>query len=99
MNAPPLGGKHGTSNVCVHLALSRRLDELLSGNVLLTVQSSRTVVKVTSCKFLMFQTLKMLNSNTENPYLIWNNGTRAELLEFLESQQDSMIKRVSCSLL
>ncbi|XP_053215309.1 dnaJ homolog subfamily C member 13 isoform X3 [Podarcis raffonei] len=40
--------------------------------------------------------LKMLNSNTESPYLIWNNRTRAELLEFLESQQESMIKRGDC---
>ncbi|XP_078519995.1 dnaJ homolog subfamily C member 13 isoform X2 [Lissotriton helveticus] len=40
--------------------------------------------------------LKILNSNTENPYLIWNNGTRAELLEFLESQQESMVKRGEC---
>lgn len=38
--------------------------------------------------------LKLLNSNSENPYLIWNNGTRAELLEFLESQQEGNIKRV-----
>lgn len=36
----------------------------------------------------------MLNSNTESPYLIWNNRTRVELLEFLESQQESMIKTV-----
>ncbi|XP_069068012.1 dnaJ homolog subfamily C member 13 isoform X2 [Pleurodeles waltl] len=40
--------------------------------------------------------LKILNSNTESPYLIWNNGTRAELLEFLESQQESMVKRGEC---
>lgn len=40
--------------------------------------------------------LKMLNSNTESPYLIWNNSTRAELLEFLESQQESMIKKGEC---
>ncbi|KAF4020599.1 hypothetical protein G4228_012493 [Cervus hanglu yarkandensis] len=40
--------------------------------------------------------LKMLNSNTESPYLIWNNSTRAELLEFLESQQESMIKKGDC---
>lgn len=38
--------------------------------------------------------LKLLNCNSENPYLIWNNGTRAELLEFLEAQQESNIKRV-----
>lgn len=40
------------------------------------------------------QVLKLLNSNSENPYLIWNNGTRAELMEFLEAQQESNIKRV-----
>ncbi|KAH0503542.1 DnaJ-like protein subfamily C member 13 [Microtus ochrogaster] len=40
--------------------------------------------------------LKMLNSNTENPYLMWNNSTRAELLEFLESQQENMIKKGDC---
>ena len=38
--------------------------------------------------------MKLLNSNSENPYLIWNNGTRAELLEFLEGQQEGNIKRV-----
>lgn len=30
--------------------------------------------------------LKILNSNSETPYLIWNNLTRAELVEFLISQ-------------
>uniref|UniRef100_A0A6I8R119 DnaJ heat shock protein family (Hsp40) member C13 n=1 Tax=Xenopus tropicalis TaxID=8364 RepID=A0A6I8R119_XENTR len=40
--------------------------------------------------------LKMLNSNTESPYLLWNNGTRAELLEYLESQQESMVRRGDC---
>ncbi|XP_056376625.1 dnaJ homolog subfamily C member 13 isoform X2 [Hyla sarda] len=40
--------------------------------------------------------LKMLNCNTESPYLIWNNGTRAELLEFLESEQESMTRRGEC---
>uniref|UniRef100_A0A3Q2XC25 DnaJ heat shock protein family (Hsp40) member C13 n=1 Tax=Hippocampus comes TaxID=109280 RepID=A0A3Q2XC25_HIPCM len=39
------------------------------------------------------EVLKLMNSNTENPYLIWNNGTRAELLEFLEGQQEGNIKR------
>ncbi|ETN81937.1 DnaJ domain protein [Necator americanus] len=33
--------------------------------------------------------LKTLNSNTENPYLIWDNGTRAELLEFVERHRTS----------
>ena len=38
--------------------------------------------------------LKILNSNTENPYLIWDNATRAELLEFLTDQQEKKIKTV-----
>lgn len=45
--------------------------------------------------FHVYQVLKLLNSNSENPYLIWNNGTRAELLEFLEAQQEANIRRVS----
>ena len=39
--------------------------------------------------------LKILNSNTENPYLIWDNATRAELIEFLTDQQEKKIKTVS----
>ena len=37
--------------------------------------------------------LKMLNSNSENPYLVWNNGTRGELTKFLEEQRDSAVRR------
>ena len=33
--------------------------------------------------------LKLLNSNTEDPYLIWNNATRAELLDFVERHRNS----------
>ncbi|XP_066249736.1 dnaJ homolog subfamily C member 13 [Euwallacea similis] len=33
--------------------------------------------------------LKILNSNSETPYLIWDNGTRSELVEFLNSQVNS----------
>lgn len=36
---------------------------------------------------LFFQVLKILNSNCESPYLIWNNATRMELLEFLEDRK------------
>uniref|UniRef100_A0A3Q3W297 J domain-containing protein n=1 Tax=Mola mola TaxID=94237 RepID=A0A3Q3W297_MOLML len=39
------------------------------------------------------EVLKLLNCNSENPYLIWNNGTRAELLEYLEDQQEGNTKR------
>ena len=34
------------------------------------------------------QLLKLLTSNSENPYLVWNNGTRSELVDFLEEQRD-----------
>lgn len=31
--------------------------------------------------------LKVLTSNTRNPYLIWENATRAQLIDFLETQR------------
>lgn len=31
--------------------------------------------------------LKMLTSNTRNPYLIWENATRVQLVDFLETQR------------
>merc|ERR1719341_2300226 len=39
------------------------------------------------------QLLKLLTTNSENPYLAWNNGTRAELSGFLEEQRDSAVRR------
>jgi DnaJ family protein C protein 13 len=39
------------------------------------------------CILLFVQILKVLTSNSENPYLIWDNGTRAQLMEFVESQR------------
>ena len=39
------------------------------------------------------ETLKLLNSNSESPYLVWDNGTRAELVQFLEEQRDSAVRR------
>lgn len=47
------------------------------------------------CMFPHLQLLKLLNSNTENPYLVWDNRTRAELTKYLEEQQQSMIRSVS----
>ncbi|KIH65507.1 DnaJ domain protein [Ancylostoma duodenale] len=38
---------------------------------------------------ILSSVLKTLNSNTENPYLIWDNGTRAEVLEFVERHRTS----------
>ena len=40
--------------------------------------------------------LKLLNSNTKNPYIVWDNGTRAELAEFLESERTSTVRRGTC---
>lgn len=34
----------------------------------------------------------MLTSNTRNPYLIWDNGTRAQLIDFLEFQRNQSSK-------
>lgn len=33
--------------------------------------------------------LKTLNSNSETPYLVWNNGTRAELIDFLKEKRQT----------
>ena len=40
--------------------------------------------------------LKTLNSNIENPYLIWNNSTRAELTEYLDTQQRELMRSGEC---
>lgn len=40
--------------------------------------------------------LKTLNGNVENPYLIWNNSTRAELIEYLETQQREIMRSGEC---
>lgn len=36
--------------------------------------------------------LKLLTANTRNPYLIWDNGTRAQLKDFLEQQRTASAK-------
>lgn len=33
------------------------------------------------------EVLKLLTSNTRNPYLIWDNSTRAQLIDFLERER------------
>ncbi|KAL3854398.1 hypothetical protein ACJMK2_013668 [Sinanodonta woodiana] len=40
--------------------------------------------------------LKLLNSNSETPYLIWDNATRAQLCEYLTDQQQKMMKTGEC---
>lgn len=38
--------------------------------------------------------LRILTANTENPYLIWDNGTRAQLKDYLLEQQRSVVRSV-----
>ena len=40
--------------------------------------------------------LKLLNSNVESPYLIWDNGTRAELTDFLDNERTNSVRRGTC---
>lgn len=47
----------------------------------------------------VMQFLKLFNGNTETPYLIWDNSTRAELTEYLEMQQEAIIKKVGLELI
>jgi hypothetical protein len=42
----------------------------------------------------LLQLLKILNSNTENPYLIWDNATRAQLNEYLLDNEKRMVRNV-----
>uniref|UniRef100_A0A0N4Z1M3 J domain-containing protein n=1 Tax=Parastrongyloides trichosuri TaxID=131310 RepID=A0A0N4Z1M3_PARTI len=35
--------------------------------------------------------LKVLNTNREDPYIIWDNGTRSEVLDFIEKNRTSTI--------
>ena len=53
---------------------------------------------VTNHLLSSMQLLKTLNCNVENPYLIWDNRTRAELTKYLEEQQQSIIRTVRLSL-
>lgn len=43
----------------------------------------------------MDHVLKLLNANTESPYLIWNAQTRTELLEYVEQWKHSTVTTVS----
>jgi DnaJ homolog subfamily C member 13 len=42
------------------------------------------------------ETLKTMNSNSRNPYLIWDNATRAELRSYLENERESLYKKGEC---
>ena len=44
----------------------------------------------------VLEVLKLLNSNSENPYLVWDNSTRAELTDFLENERTSSVRTGNC---
>lgn len=75
------GEKATPENLAVQLALRSLLTPYLSRN--LSTMTSNEI-------------LKILNSNTESPYLIWNNATRAELTEYLRQEQKSKIRTGDC---
>jgi len=42
------------------------------------------------------EALKLLNTDSENPYLVWDLGTRAQLVEFLETERTSSVRTGAC---
>jgi len=42
------------------------------------------------------EVLKILNSNTQTPYLMWDNATRMELMEYLKDQQKQSVTTGRC---
>jgi len=41
--------------------------------------------------------LKLMNSNSQTPYLIWDNATRAELRAYLENEREHLYKKGECA--
>lgn len=39
------------------------------------------------------EVLKVLTSNTRNPYIIWDNATRTQLIDFLDGQRTKSVKQ------
>ncbi|KAM7345045.1 receptor mediated endocytosis 8 isoform 2-T2 [Cochliomyia hominivorax] len=78
--------------------------DLLRQKYMVTLDAQNTVVKQVLDRLLTkyiankltkekdSEILKILTSNTRNPYLIWDNGTRAQLLDFLEQQRSASVK-------
>lgn len=72
--------------------IANRLPRERSGDVR---RNGRAIKSINFFNFFCnsrLQILKVLTSNTRNPYLIWDNGTRAQLVEFLETQRTTATK-------
>lgn len=76
MKKPKEDSKYRISGSATNRVVKHILDRVLTRYVSdkLAVENSNEV-------------LKILTSNTRNPYLIWDNGTRAQLLDFLDQQR------------
>ena len=80
-----LGGRHPVDESAVKTPDNQRINTCLAG--MLTYYLSRQLGRTGIREFL-----KLFSSNTENPYLVWDNRTRAELEVYLETQQERQIK-------
>ncbi|KAI3379512.1 hypothetical protein SNEBB_010043 [Seison nebaliae] len=47
-------------------------------------------------KNIVGNVLRLLTSNSITPLFVWDNGTRAELIEYLESESESLARRGIC---
>ncbi|CEF67733.1 DnaJ homolog subfamily C member 13 [Strongyloides ratti] len=59
------------------------------------INSLRAMLTPFVCRLMALgdndKVLKVLNTNTENPYIIWDNSTRAEVLDFVEKNRTSPV--------
>lgn len=86
-------------NVVVKKILDSLLTQFISSKLALDGENEVNVwnfffvgKEVNVFLFICSQVLKLLTSNTRNPYLIWDNGTRAQLVDFLEYQRTKSSK-------
>ena len=80
-----LGGRQPIDDTAVKTPDNQNVNTCLTG--MLTYYLSRQMGKLSIREFL-----KLFSGNTESPYLIWDNRTRAELSQYLETQQEIQIK-------
>ena len=83
-----LGGRQPVDETAMKTPDNQNVNTCLVG--MLTYYLSRQMGKLDIREFL-----KLFSSNTESPYLIWDNRTRAELNQYLETQQELQVKTSS----
>lgn len=81
-------------HACVHLY---ELNRELFGKSIEAMMSHYVASFFVDADLNPHEILKMLTSNVEIPYFIWNNSTRAELVDYLENQQRSIIQTGECA--